>query len=116
MTPSGLTKCGPILSSFMNQFFKDKVERLKENTTLNKPRALFYTRKYVEANPSLYKEDFNFKTTDIDTLRRHISSLSNTSALGIDGIPTAVIKKFARAISPALLHIINLAITTSTYP
>ena len=45
-----------------------------------------------------------------------ISSLTNSSASGTDYIDTKTIKLSAGLISPALTHILNLYITSSTFP
>lgn len=116
LTNSGMTKSGPVLSGFMNNYFKTKVENLKTRTSPDLQRCLFYTRRYIQKNGTLAQEEFNFKGTDIDTLHRHTKQLSNTSSIGVDDIPTYIVKRFSKIILPYLLHIINLAITKSTYP
>ena len=116
VTNFGPTKSGPVLSPYMNEYFRSKAENLKKKTSPSLTRSLYYTTKYREKNVGLAQEEFTFKGTDMDTLRRHISDLSNTSSVGVDDIPTYIIKKFARVLSPVLLHLVNLSITQSRYP
>ena len=45
-----------------------------------------------------------------------IKSLKNSSATGVDFIDTKTVKLAAEVLTPALTHIINLSITTNTFP
>ena len=116
MTDFGKTKSGPILSSFMNSYFKQKVEKLKAKTQVNLEKALDYTKKYKSKNNALFEDEFAFKNVDLEHLLRHANNLTNTNAMGVDEISTRVIKKFSRALLPSILHIVNLALTKSQYP
>lgn len=115
-TNFGKTKSGPILSRFMNQFFKTKVDRLKSKTSPDLQKSLSYTRRYVQGHTNLFDQEFSFRNTDLDNLRRHLNKLSNTSSIGVDDIPTRVIKKFSKVLMPSILHIINMCLTQSKYP
>ena len=115
-TNFGKTKNPSILSNFMNVFFKDKVDRLKQRTNPNLQRSLFYTKKFLQGKEGIFDEEFSFSNTDLDTLHRHVKSLSNTSSVGVDDIPTVIVKKFKAILLPPLLHIINLCLTQSQYP
>ena len=116
MTDFGKTKSGPILSSFMNSYFKQKVEKLKAKTQVNLEKALDYTKRYKSKNNALFEDEFAFKNVDLEHLLRHANNLTNTNAMGVDEISTRVIKKFSRALLPSILHIVNLALTKSQYP
>ena len=45
MANFGKTKSGPVLSKFMNSYFKSKVETLKKKTNPNITHAMRYTRR-----------------------------------------------------------------------
>ena len=116
MTNFGKTKSGPVLSKFMNSYFKTKVELLKEKTNPNITHAMRYTRRYMMDKTHLFEDQFSFKNTDLDTLLKHTNNLSNTHSVGVDGISTLVVKRFKRCLLPSILHIVNLCITQSKYP
>ena len=109
-------KAGTVLAPFMNEFFRNKVEKLKQKVSPSLSRSLYYTSKYREKVCGLAQEEFSFKGTDLDTIRKHISSLSNTTSVGVDDIPTFIVKKMTRSLAPVILHLVNQAITQSTYP
>ena len=88
MTDFGKTKSGPILSSFMNSYFKQKVEKLKAKTQVNLEKALDYTKKYKSKNNALFEDEFAFKNVDLEHLLRHANNLTNTNAMGVDEIST----------------------------
>ena len=67
-------------------------------------------------HPSLFNEEFLFRNTDLETILYHLSDISNTSAVGVDGLTTDFVKKFKKVLAPALLHIVNLSLTKSVYP
>ena len=52
----------------------------------------------------------------MEDVHKIISSLKNSSATGVDFIDTRTIKLSAHIIAPVLTHIVNLSITTSTFP
>ena len=71
---------------------------------------------FIHHNRSIIKEPFAFSEIDLDTLKKHAKRLSNTSSVGVDDIPTSIIKKFGYLILPGVLHIINLSIKKCQYP
>ena len=115
-TNYGVTKSGPILSSFMNNFFKEKVQKLKAKTNPNVEESNKYTRKYLENNRPLFQDGFHFKTVSISQLKKHVKALSNTSSIGVDDIPTYIVKTFSNVLLSSILHVVNLSITKAQYP
>ena len=51
-----------------------------------------------------------------EQVEKIISSLSNSSAFGLDQIDTSIVKLVKGEIVPAITHIINLSITTRKFP
>ena len=117
-TDFGKTTSGSILSSFMNNFFKEKVEKLKAKTSPDLTRDLSYTERFRRSRG--YSEEvtgfFYFKSVARETIMYNIKQLTNTSSVGIDDIGTEVVKKFKNCLSPAIQHIVNLCLTKSIYP
>ena len=59
---------------------------------------------------------FRLKPVTEEQVLKILMSLKNSSATGVDYIDTRTVKLVAVLITPALTHIINLSISTSTYP
>ena len=104
-SPSGL-------ASTMNKFFLDKIRKLRISipTVLSDPLA-----KMKEAMNGR-RCSFRLKTVSVAAVLKIISSLKNSSATGVDYIDTRSVKLAAELIAPALTHIINLSIRSSTFP
>ena len=101
------------LASFMNKFFKRKVEKLQENLKVDKEACLDFTREYM-ANKKVRR--FNFQTVGTGEVMKTIAKLKNTGAEGRDSISTKVLKQFKSIISPTLRHIINQSIRKNIFP
>ena len=99
------------MANCANQFFLDKIKRLRSSIPavqkdLLKNREAMSKRKY----------SFHLQEVTVYDVQKIISSLKNSSATGVDSIDTTTIKLSAQLIAPALTHIINLSISTSTFP
>ena len=62
------------------------------------------------------KCSFQLQPVCVADVLKIIRSLKNSSATGVDYIDTRSVKLVAELIAPALTHIINLSIQTSTFP
>ena len=51
-----------------------------------------------------------------DKIDKIIQELKNSKACGLDGIDTQIIKMARKELVPAITHIVNLSITTRTFP
>ena len=101
------------VAEFMNSFFLRKVERIKETTPINPAVALSYTREML-GDRVIPEMEFTVVTpADVEKI---ISSLKNTKAVGVDDVPTELLKRFKSVLAPYITHIVNRAIYTSTYP
>ena len=58
----------------------------------------------------------DLKPVHPDEVKTIISNLKITSAFGLDEIDTFIVKLLQEEITPAVTHIINLSITTGTFP
>ena len=116
---NGLTSDGKVLSSFMNNFFKEKVQNLKKKVQPNLQESLKYTKRFRKKHgiqTSQTGEDFNFRNTDWMEVRSIVEGLTNTSSTGVDEIGTSVLKNFKDVLVPGIVHVINLCISNSYYP
>ena len=100
------------LASSMNRFFLDKIRKLRDNLPLptNDP-----VRKLREA---MRRKNCSFRIKPVQESQvlKVVKSLKNSSATGVDYIDTKTIKLIAELITPVLTHIINLSISSSTFP
>ena len=62
------------------------------------------------------KSKFHLKHVHPDQVETIIAGLKNSNSFGLDEIDTYVIKLVCREILPAVTHIINLSISTETFP
>ena len=101
----------------MNNYFKEKVQKLKSRTSPDLAKSLAYTQKYVQNHGIRQKDqELSFQNVDWSCVQRHIKTLKNTNAMGVNIIPTLVLKKFMNVLTPAIVHIVNLCLTQSVYP
>ena len=100
------------LAVAMNRFFIDKVKGLRSNIPLPTEDP---ARKLREAMSNIQCQ-FRIKYVKEEEVWKTIKDLKNSSATGVDYLDTKTIKMVADIITPALTHIINLSIKTSTFP
>ena len=105
------TKSQDIADS-QNEFFVEKIQQIRENLPppisdpLSKLRSLMIGRKC----------SFRLTSVHPDQVADIISSLSNTTAFGLDQIDTSIIKLIKNEVLPAVTHMINLSITSRKFP
>ena len=105
------------LAKTMNLFFREKVRKLQTNLKVDVDECLSYVDEYLDDNvKDRSKLGFRFRTVSVDVVKKTISSLKATGAVGRDGISTAVLKKYCDIIAPGVCHVVNLAITQGIYP
>ena len=100
------------LASSMNRFFIDKIKHLRDDIPLVDSDPL---KKLKEAMK--YRQcKFNLKPVNVAGVRKIIRCLKSSSATGVDYIDTQTIKLAEELLAPAITHIINLSISSSTFP
>ena len=100
------------LSSTMNKFFLSKIKNLRSSIPVSQSDPLVKMREAMENRDC----SFQIRNVTEEDVLKVIQGLKNSSATGTDFIDTRSIKVAAELISPALTHIINLSISTSTFP
>jgi hypothetical protein len=100
------------LASSMNRFFITKIKELRQNI----PVVNFDPLKYLKEAMRDRKCKFSLKQLTIEDVLKLIKGLKNSSATGVDFIDTRTIKLGAEILAPAIQHIINLSISSSTFP
>ena len=104
-SPGGLSSC-------MNKFFLDKVKNLRNSIPLVHSDPLAKMKEAMENRNC----SFNLKEVSVENVKKVIYSLKNSTATGTDFIDTRTLKLSAELIAPALAHVINLSISSSTFP
>ena len=103
--PAGLASC-------MNEYFVNKVVDLRQRIPLVDSDPL----KYMKQAMSSRSCSFQLKPVQLCDIEKQITSLKNSSATGIDFIDTRSLKLGMNYLAPAIQHIVNLSMTTSTFP
>ena len=100
------------LGTAMNKFFVDKIRRLRASI----PRV--FSDPLARMKEAMLNRQCSFKVkpvSEADVLKL-ITNLKNSSATGVDHIDTRTVKLVADLLAPPLAHIINLSVSTSTFP
>ena len=100
------------LACSMNGFFIDKVKGLRDNIPLVNSDPLKKVKEAMQNREC----NFNLRLVSVSDVIKIIKGLKNSSATGVDYIDTRTVKLGAELLAPAITHIINLSITTSTFP
>ena len=94
------------IAELFNGFYQEKVRKIiQELPTGPKPRV------HTPPGPA-----FNFHKVGVKEVRKHIFSLTNSTATGHDGISNVLLKAGNVVIAPILTRIINNCIRTSSFP
>ena len=100
------------LSSTMNEFFISKVNNLRKKIPPVQSDPLRYLREAMVNRSCL----FTLQPVELAQVKKIIKGLKNSTATGVDYIDTNTVKLGCEILAPALMHVINLSITTSTFP
>ncbi len=91
----------------MNRFYIDKIDNLRSKLPKNPPTPPY--RPPSEAS-------FGFSFANAAKISRIIRSLGNTTALGNDGIPTAVLKLGVDCLAGPVSHLVNRSLSNGRVP
>ena len=100
------------LATSMNKFIIDKIKLLRQKIPMVNCDPL----KYLKEAMSNRKCKFILKKLNLEDVIKLIKGLKNSSATGVDFIDTRTIKLGVEVLAPAVLHIINLSISSSQFP
>ena len=96
-----------VLASKFNNFYKDKVEKIKRSIDTTQPSEEFD----IGA-----RDIFSFNTVTYQEVVKHINSLSNSGAEGLDKISNKIIKDAKWILSPIIANIVNNCIYKGFFP
>ena len=100
------------LADTMNEFFIQKVQRLRGNIPEGNQDPLIMMREVMQNRDC----QFTIQPVKPDAVLKIIQGLKNSKSTGLDNIDTYIIKLVAKDILPALTNIINLSIRDSCFP
>ena len=95
-----------------NHFFLDKITLIRENL----PAPVIDPLAVIRSLMAGRKCSFSFSAVHPDNIDKVISGLSNSSSFGLDQIDTYTIKLVKNDLVPALTHIVNLSLSSKTFP
>ena len=100
------------LARIMNDFFVNKVRRLRENLLRNPGDPLALVKRLMGARECR----FQFNSVHPDETDKIIANLKNSKSCGSDNIDTYIIKLARKELVPVITHIINLSLAQPLFP
>ena len=96
----------------MNDYYINKIKKIRNELPPVVGDPLAKLREMMKGKTS----EFKLLPVHPDLIEKIIDNLSNSKACGVDNINTQIIKLIKDEIVPAITHIVNLSIGTSTFP
>ena len=100
------------IADFQNDFFINKVSKIRENLPPPVSDPLAKLRSIMENRSSSLK----LRCIHPDKVEQILSNLKNSKSCGLDGIDTFSLKLAGQLLIPPITHIINLSIETHQFP
>ena len=100
------------LTKIMNNYYIDKIKKIRNDLPPANADPLSKLKEMMKDKTST----FNLLPVHPDFIEQIIDSLRNSKSCGTDNIDTQTIKMIKHEIVPAVTHIVNLSIQTSTFP
>ena len=100
------------LANIMNNFYIDKIKLIRSSLPVSNSDPLKKLKMMVKNS----KSEFSVRPVHPDLIDKVISNLKNSKSSGLDNIDTYILKLIKPSIVPAVTHIVNLSIQTSTFP
>ena len=96
----------------MNKFFINKIKDLRQRIPVVNCDPLQYLKEAMRGKTC----KFTIRQLTLEEVLKMIKGLKNSTATGVDYIDTRTVKLGAEILAPAIQHIINLSISSSTFP
>ena len=96
----------------MNKFFINKIKDLRQRIPVVNCDPLRYLKEAMRGKTC----KFTIRQLTLEEVLKMIKGLKNSTATGVDYIDTRTVKLGAEILAPAIQHIINLSISSSTFP
>ncbi len=111
------------LANYVNKFYIDKINKIRANIDKGRDNVLHHQQQQQQQQQQQRQQQqqqqqqhFSFKPPTEKEVLAVILGLNNTSALGIDGIPVAVLKQLAPIIAAPTAHLIRKSFDSAAVP
>ena len=101
-----------ILANLFNNYFNDKIKKIREKFSNNNKMAIRILENLVEKPKSV----FNFKPTNVYTVYETIQKAKNSKSSGCDSVTMSILKDCPQTAARIICHIFNNMIRTGIYP
>ena len=103
------------MAELQNKYYVEKVKKIR-NQLPERGDPTAQLRKSIEARPHPRPEGLSLKTVAPAEVDEIVRKLKSSKSCGLDFIDTYILKLTRPFILPSLTHIINLSISTNTFP
>ena len=100
------------VAKIMNNFFTQKVDKLINSLEPAKECPLLLTKRIMIGRSC----SFSLEPVFPQTVEEILKNLKNSGSCGLDNINTRILKLGKTQLVPAITHILNLSITSKTFP
>ena len=102
------------ITNLANEGFCRKVNTIVAGLDIDVTAAMKMLEEHLGGK--VFEDKFKIQEVDVYEVRRAITSLRNTPSVGIDGIPTRVLKELKWQLSPYIAYLVNQILRTKIYP
>ncbi|CAH2096746.1 unnamed protein product [Euphydryas editha] len=111
LLPTPVESCNEVNSYFVN--IGQNLANSINNSSRGNPQPSTYVEILYDNSPT---SSFVLHPTNPDEIVTTINSLRSSAAIGWDGIPPSILKKYSVMLGPILSHIFNLCFETAVFP
>ncbi len=101
------------LADCVNNFYIEKIDKIRARIGAHEQQV---SREQQQQRRQRHQRQFQFRAPTEGEVASVIMSLNNTKALGVDGIPVAVLKHLAPIIAAPMSHMIGKSFEQSVVP
>ena len=118
LSPTMISKDGKLIRDPRGIANTINLAQISRNIALhrNVPKTTTDHKKNYEKLVEDKNFQFTLRTISMNDLKKSISEMRGAPSSGIDGLSVKTLKKILRPLYPALLNLVNTAISTATYP
>ncbi len=108
------------LADCVNQFYIDKINKIRARIDAEEGRREWrereVRREQQQQEQHQQQHHFTFRAPSEKVVMTIIQGLSNTAALGVDGVPVAVLKQLAPIIAGPISHLVRMSFEQAVVP
>ncbi len=108
------------LADCVNAFYIKKIKKIRDGIDKDllqeKGEGLARHQHQLQQQQQQQQDRFRFRAPSVKETLATIMGLNNTQALGVDGVPVAVLKLLAPVIAAPVAHFIRMSLESATVP